>query len=189
MTFFTYRRRGWAAGAILALATLLGCVKSIDSQTATGSVATASSWQLVDFTKQDAVNPIMGPSATGVFTDPILNQPIHWEEKDVFNPAVVVKDGKMYMLYRAENLLTGPVGKTSRIGLAVSTDGLHFTRQLAPVLYPDNDAQKQYEWPGGTEDPRVVESDDHTYYMTYTAYDGTLARLQVASSPDLVHWT
>jgi len=180
-------RRGFALGTTLALAALLGCAKPSDTKSNAGSV-TATSWQLLDFAKQDAVNPIMGPSAVGTFADPILNQPVRWEEKDVFNPAVVVKDGKIYMLYRAENLV-GTMAKTSRIGLAVSDDGLHFTRQPQPVLYPDNDAQKKYEWPGGTEDPRIVESDDHTYYMTYTAYDGVLARLHVASSKDLVHWT
>jgi len=42
---------------------------------------------------------------------------------------------------------------------------------------------------GGCEDPRVVEDSAGTYYMTYTAFDGTLARLMVASSLDLLHWT
>ncbi|MVN77504.1 family 43 glycosylhydrolase [Hymenobacter sp. HMF4947] len=130
----------------------------------------------------------MGPSTVGKFYDPILGKPVLWEEKDVFNPAVVVREGKIYMLYRAENKIT-TFGKASRIGLASSTDGIHFQREPEPVLYPANDDQKKYEWPGGTEDPRVVESDDHTYYMTYTAYDGQLARLHVASSPDLHHWT
>ena len=170
----------------LSLAALLSCNQATNSPTTT--VAAATSWQLLDFVKADSVNPIMGPSTVGSFQDPILKQPVRWEEKDVFNPAVVVKDGKLYMLYRAENVV-GAIGKASRIGLASSTDGLHFTRQPQPVFYPDNDAQKKMEWPGGTEDPRVVEGPDHTYYMTYTAYDGTLARLLVASSPDLQHWT
>ncbi|TPG65649.1 glycosidase [Hymenobacter nivis] len=129
----------------------------------------------------------MGPSAVGKFTDPILKRTVLWEEKDVFNPAVVVRDGKIYMLYRAENKIT-TFGKASRVGLASSTDGVHFKREPAPVLYPANDAYKQYET-GGTEDPRVVEDAKGTYYMTYTAYDGKLARLHVASSPDLRHWT
>ena len=130
----------------------------------------------------------MGPSTAGRFTDPILKQPVLWEEKDVFNPAVVVRNDMVYMLYRAENKV-GKLRKTSRIGLATSSDGIHFTRRKEPVLHPDNDAYKKYEWSGGTEDPRVVESTDGTYYMTYTAYDGDKARLQIASSPDLVHWT
>ncbi|WP_234997183.1 glycoside hydrolase family 130 protein [Hymenobacter roseosalivarius] len=148
----------------------------------------ADSWALLNLTKVDSVNPLMGPSTVGRFTDPILKQPVLWEEKDVFNPAVVVKDGKIYMLYRAENVV-GKFSKTSRIGLATSTDGLHFTRRKEPVLHPANDAHKKYEWPGGTEDPRVVESADGTYYMTYTAYDGDKARMHVASSRDLLTWT
>ncbi|MGI4835527.1 MAG: glycoside hydrolase family 130 protein [Janthinobacterium lividum] len=186
---YLIRHRALAAGATLALAALLGCAKKTDSQAAGSGATPTTSWPLIDFTKEDAVNPILGPSPVGVFQDPILNQTIHWEEKDVFNPAVVVKDGKIYLLYRAENLVAGAVGKASRIGLAMSTDGLHFTRQPAPVFYPAPDAQQQYEWPGGTEDPRVVEDENHVYYMTYTAYDGKLARLLVASSPDLVKWT
>jgi predicted GH43/DUF377 family glycosyl hydrolase len=92
------------------------------------------------------------------------------------------------MLYRAQDSI-GKSGGTSRIGLATSTDGFHFTRTTLPVLYPSNDAQKKYEWEGGCEDPRVVEDSSGTYYMTYTAYDGRLARLLVASSKDLLHWT
>ena len=139
------------------------------------------------FVKADSLNPVLGPSAARVFVDPILKQPVRWEAKDVFNPAVVVKDNQVYLLYRAENQV-GTVGKASRIGLAVSADGLHFTRQPQPVLYPAPDAQQQYEWPGGIEDPRVVQGPDRRYYLTYTAYDGTLARLHVAASADLVHW-
>ena len=57
-----------------------------------------------------------------------------------------------------------------------------------PVLYPDNDSLKVYEWEGGIEDPRVVETEDGGYIMTYTAYDGTTARLLLATSHDLIHW-
>ncbi len=177
------------ATAVLALATLPGCTPTTDTTTASAAPGTtAASWPLVGFVKVDSLNPILGPSAAGVFPDPILKQPVRWEAKDVFNPAVVVKNDSVYLLYRAENQV-GAFGKASRIGLAVSPDGLHFTRRAQPVLYPGPDAQKKYEWPGGIEDPRVVEGPDHRYYMTYTAYDGTLARLHVAASPDLRHWT
>jgi predicted GH43/DUF377 family glycosyl hydrolase len=147
----------------------------------------AADWALLPFTKVDSVNPVLQPG-TGQFTDPIRRQKVGWEEKDVFNPAIVVKDGKLYMLYRAQDKVGKPAG-TSRIGLAVSTDGFHFARSPSPVLYPDNDAEKKSEWEGGCEDPRVVEDDKGTYYMTYTAYDGTMARLLIATSKDLLHWT
>jgi beta-1,2-mannosidase len=174
--------------ATFALTGLLGCSSPDRPQAPAATPPAADSWALLGFTKENSVNPIMGPSAVGQFTDPILQKPVRWEEKDVFNPAVVVKDGQIHMLYRAENVV-GEFKKTSRIGLATSTDGLHFTRRPEPVLFPNNDAHKKYEWPGGTEDPRVVESGVGTYYMTYTAYDGDKARLHVASSRDLLTWT
>ena len=147
----------------------------------------SADWALLPFTKVDSANPVLAPGA-GSFTDPIRKQKISWEEKDVFNPAVIVKDGKIYMLYRAQDKVGKPAG-TSRIGLAVSTDGLHFSRHPLPVLYPDNDGEKKYEWEGGCEDPRVVEDGKGNYYMTYTAYDGDKARLLIAVSKDLLHWT
>ena len=144
-------------------------------------------WALLPFTKVDSVNPVLRPD-TGVFTDPVSGRLLRWEIKDVFNPAIVVKEGKVFMLYRAQDSVGKPAG-TSRIGLAYSADGYHFTRYPTPVLYPDNDAEKKYEWEGGCEDPRVVEDGKGTYYMTYTAYDGTTARLLIATSTDLMHWT
>ena len=39
------------------------------------------------------------------------------------------------------------------------------------------------------EDPILVETEDGCYILTYTSYDGKTARLCVASSTDLQHWT
>ena len=75
------------------------------------------------------------------------------------------------------------------LGIATSDDGLHFTKIKEPVFFPDNDSLKIFEWEGGVEDPRIVESEDSTYIMTYTAYDGNVARLMLATSRDLLHWT
>ncbi len=144
------------------------------------------SWTLLPFVKIDTVNPILGPGP-GSFIDPILKKKVLWEAKDVFNPAIVSRNDKIYMLYRAQDK-TGKPGGTSRIGLAISTDAMHFMRMPQPVFYPANDEYKKLEWEGGCEDPRVVEDSLGTYYMTYTAYDGTTARLLVATSTDLLHW-
>lgn len=144
-------------------------------------------WMLTSFVKQDSANPCLTPG-TGSFTDPILKKNIPWENKDVFNPAAAVRNGKVYLLYRAEDTI-GRFAGTSRIGLATSDDGVHFTRKKEPVLFPTEDEYKKYEWEGGCEDPRIVEDDQGKYYMTYTAYDGTTARLFIASSTDLENWT
>ncbi len=148
----------------------------------------AQSWLIGPFSKHNADNPVLTPLATTTFDCPVRGETVNWEKKDVFNPAAVVRKGKIFLIYRAEDEV-GKYNGTSRIGLATSTDGVHFERMPKPVLYPDNDFMKKYEWEGGIEDPRVVETDDGQYVMTYTAYDGDKARLCVAMSPDLEHWT
>src|SRR5438477_1629721 len=142
---------------------------------------------ILPFIKADAVNPILIPDSTKEFYCPVRRQKIKWEEKDVFNPAAVVRHDTVFLLYRAEDKI-GRFAGTSRIGLAWSTDGLHFTRLPEPLIYPDNDSSKKYEWEGGCEDPRIAEADNGTYYLTYTGYDGDKARLMVAYSRDLYHW-
>jgi beta-1,2-mannosidase len=147
---------------------------------------TIQDWEIGPFVKVDSLNPILGPLDTKWFC-PIRQDSVHWEAKDVFNPCAVVRDGKVFMLYRAEDL-EGKHNGTSRIGLAVSSDGLNFERYPMPVFYPEEDAYKSIEWEGGVEDPRIVEDENGTYYMTYTAYDGEKTRLCIATSDDLIVW-
>lgn len=134
--------------------------------------------------------PVITPNPASTFLAPITHQPVHWEALHTFNPAAVVRDGKVFVLYRAEDdsgaMKIG--GHTSRLGLASSTDGLHFTRLPEPVFFPADDAQKSREWPGGVEDPRLVEAPDGTYVLTYTQYDRQTYTIGIATSPDLIHW-
>ncbi len=128
---------------------------------ASPSAAQEKKWMLVPFVKQDAVNPCLVPSKAA-FTDPIRKSKVAWEEKDVFNPAAVVRNNKVYLLYRAQDVIGLPAG-TSRIGLAYSSDGLHFKRLQKPVLYPDNDEYKKFEWEGGcNNDSENNNSEDTT---------------------------
>src|SRR5881394_2944881 len=101
------------------------------------------SWALLPFTKADEVNPILVPDSTTEFFCPVRKEKLKWEDKDVFNPAAVVRNDTIFLLYRGEDKI-GKFAGTSRIGLAWSTDGLHFTRHTSPVLYPDNDSFKKY---------------------------------------------
>lgn len=144
-------------------------------------------WMLGPFQKENASNPILSAKSGTTFYCPVRKETVQWEQKDVYNPAAVVRNNKVYMLYRAEDTVRS-VGGTSRLGLAVSTDGIHFKRMPKPVFYPDNDPMKIYEWEGGCEDPRVVESPNGVYVLTYTAYDGDKARLCVATSRNLTDW-
>lgn len=147
-------------------------------------------WAFGGFVRPEGVNPIIEPDSTVKFFCPMRKDSVGWEESDTFNPAAVVKDGKIYVLYRAEdNSATGIGKRTSRIGLAESTNGLKMTRRKTPVLYPAEDNAKEFEWEGGCEDPRVVVTEDGTYVMMYTAWNRQVPRLCVATSKDLLEWT
>ena len=143
-------------------------------------------WMLHPFKKNEKIFPILKSDSTSFFC-PVTKKAVKWQETYVFNPAAIVKDGKVYLLFRGEDKI-GKFGGTSRIGIAESADGLNFTKKPTPILYPDNDANLEYENEGGCEDPRIVESEDGTYILTYTAFNGKLARLCVATSKDLFHW-
>ena len=82
-----------------------------------------------------------------------------WETYNVFNPAVLYERGLFHMIYRAQGL-----DWISRLGYAVSADGVHWNRLREPVLSPCDATDSR-----GLEDPRVTEIDG-VYYMTYTAY-------------------
>ena len=93
-----------------------------------------------------AENPILSADSTLVFYDSLKQALVKWQKADVFNPAAVVKDGKVYLFTRSEdNPAAALGGRTSRIGLAVSDDGLHFKHFPSPVLYPREDSFKQYD--------------------------------------------
>jgi predicted GH43/DUF377 family glycosyl hydrolase len=121
------------------------------------------------------------------FACPLAGE-IDWAAKDVFNPGAVVHDDRICLLVRGEDH-AGRYAGTSRIGLATSSDGVNFELVAEPVLAPGNDRWQAWEWPGGLEDPRLVEAPDGTFVCTYTAFDGKVGCLFVATSADLVHWT
>ena len=112
-----------------------------------------------------------------------------WECYNVFNPAVVHHNGLFHMHYRAQGL-----DWISRIGYAVSSDGITWNRLRRPVLEPQDGSDSR-----GVEDPRVVQIDG-SFYMTYTAYGrefqgpGAATHLgggilpMIARSDNLISW-
>lgn len=112
--------------------------------------------------------------------EPILVADPLVSERRVYNPTVIVKDGKLAMLYRAD--VEGAQG--SEIRLAMSADGRVFQRSKAnPVLQGDDSFDR-----AGCEDPRVVQF-GKTYYMTYVCNSGQGPQQQcLATSPDLLRW-
>jgi predicted GH43/DUF377 family glycosyl hydrolase len=87
-----------------------------------------------------------------------------WETYNVFNPSVIHHNGLFHMHYRAQGL-----DWISRIGYAVSMDGVHWNRLRRPVLEPHDVSDAR-----GLEDPRVTEIEGR-FYMCYTAYSREVA--------------
>lgn len=133
------------------------------------------------------VEPVIRPDAAAVFDDPLRKGQVHWMAAHAFNPASVVRDGRVVVLFRAEDRPDEKVigFHTSRLGYAWSDDGEHFRHRPAPVLYPDEDREKQAEWDGGCEDPRLCEGPDGTCYVTYTQWNHNRVRLGIATRAGL----
>jgi predicted GH43/DUF377 family glycosyl hydrolase len=219
MTLARPRETGVARGApALAAAALLwlvtGCgpagtghseAPSADPATAVAQPRALPAWALGPFLRPREQGPVIEPRPSSAFACPMRGEPVRWEALHTFNPAAVVRQGRVVVLYRAEDDTGDPAigGHTSRIGYAESRDGLSFARRETPVLFPARDGQQRYEWLGGCEDPRVVETGDGGYVLTYTMWsrdsprEGSdpeqprpdLARLGVATSRDLLTWT
>ncbi len=86
--------------------------------------------------------PIMGPDLASA-----------WSCYNVFNPSVIYHNGLFHMHYRAQGL-----DWISRIGYAVSADGVNWNRLQEPVLGPADESDSR-----GLEDPRVTEIDGEFY--------------------------
>jgi predicted GH43/DUF377 family glycosyl hydrolase len=145
----------------------------------------------IDFNnfQKTSINPVLQADSTFVFDCPMKKMPVKWQRADVFNPAAIVKDGKIMLMYRAEDNPKAHLGgRTSRIGLAESTDGINFKKLPEPVLFPNQDVFATFDSPGGCEDPRVVQTEDGTYVVAYTAWNYDTPRLSIAFSKDLIHW-
>lgn len=156
---------------------------------ATG-VCQEKDWMLGPFTRFTDDKPIIKSDPASEFKDPMTQKIVNWESMATFNPAAVVRHDTIYVLYRAEEKLGEKEigGHTSRLGLAYSTDGINYKREAKPVFYPAIDDQKKFEWPGGTEDPRIIETEDGLYVLTYTQWNREVPKLALATSTDLRNW-
>ncbi len=101
-----------------------------------------------------------------------------WEALNVFNCGVVQHNGLFHMFYRAQG-----VDYISRIGYAVSADGLRWNRLQHPVVEP-HQGRDDYR---GVEDPRITPLDG-AFYMTYTAYGVNSYFPMIARSENLIQW-
>lgn len=155
--------------------------------------AVAQTWAIGPFVRPTE-GPVVEPNKFYYFRDPLSHERTYWEALHTFNPAATIApNGDVAVVFRAEDASGKDEigGHTSRLGLAMSKDGLQFTTEGAPVLYAANDYQQTREVPGGVEDPRIVVAPDGTYVMTYTQWNREAKQytIGIATSKDLEEWT
>ena len=122
--------------------------------------------KLVSFERYSK-NPILEPSSTNA-----------WEALAVFNPAAFYLDKKSHIVYRAMSH-----DNTSTLGYAVSKDGYKIDEKLNyPIYVPRESFEEKTSKNGfsGCEDPRITKF-GNTLYMTYTAFNGKIARIALTS--------
>lgn len=120
-------------------------------------------------------NPVISPDSGKAY-----------EARTTYNPAAIVYDSKIYLIYRAE----GEIGKyVSRLCMAVSNDGFNFEKyENNPIIEPTLPEEK-----GGCEDPRITKIGD-TFYLLYTSYSGKqpvtpdTINESLATSKNLTSW-
>ncbi len=103
-------------------------------------------------------NPIISPSNV-----------LSWQSKATFNPAAVLVNHEVHLLYRAMG-----ADNTSVFGYAKSNDGFTFTDKLSQPIYSPRESfemKKMENCFSGCEDPRITIIGDYLY-ICYTAYDG-----------------
>jgi beta-1,2-mannobiose phosphorylase / 1,2-beta-oligomannan phosphorylase len=102
---------------------------------------------------------------------------LDFENDGVLNPAVIREGDSVHLLYRAVQK-----GNHSSIGYSRLDGPLTIAERWdKPFMIPEFDYESQ-----GVEDARIVKI-EKTFYLTYTAYDGTNARGALAKSDDLMH--
>lgn len=112
-------------------------------------------------------NPILAPI------------PAHdWESRTVFNCGVAQIDDAVVLVYRAQ----GVADDVSRLGFAVSTDGVTFARLDRPVFEPADATETN-----GVEDPRLTRIGDE-YHMLYTAWSPSGIQVAMATTRNFFTW-
>ncbi|MFA6585575.1 MAG: hypothetical protein WCS86_00210 [Candidatus Paceibacterota bacterium] len=91
-----------------------------------------------------------------------------WEEQSTFNPASILLNGKIHIVYRAMSQ-----DNTSTLGYAMTKNGVDVIERLSlPIYVPREDFENKKVSNGnsGCEDPRLTKIGKNIY-LCYTAFD------------------
>ena len=141
-------------------------------------------WSVGPFTKY-AGNPVLAPTP-GAWDEGTFDGGVH-------NGSIIVKDNRFYYVYRGTRPIDIPqkssINYICDIGLAVSDDGMHFTKdtQHSPFFRKGEDRKYSYE------DVNIASYGD-TYYLFCNQWlwerqgDTSINGTFLATSKDLLHW-
>ena len=115
--------------------------------------------------------------------EPILSweDGTEWESGGLYKACLLEEDGVFYLFYNAKNAAEPWV---EQIGLATSTDLLHWQRHVDNPLLPITPNAWDSRF---ASDPFVVR-DSNTWLMFYYGYNSRHAQDGLACSTDLLHW-
>lgn len=153
---------------------------------------TGESWELRFRRVNDFVLSVMPSESNKRFYDPLTGRDVRWEQ-DVYCPACAVYRDCLVAIYRAYG-----DDDQWRLGLAWSKDGLGWEREPLPALWPRAEAgfieiaRRNPAVSVSYADPRLVRSEDGTFYLYFNFFQHQVAReqeLAVATTRDFVTWT
>jgi predicted GH43/DUF377 family glycosyl hydrolase len=142
-------------------------------------------WAIGPFTKHPG-NPVLEPTP-GSWDEGRLSGGVH-------NGAIILKDGRFHYVYRGERPIDIPPNSSMDyicdIGVAVSTDGVHFTKDTrhSPFFRMGEDRKYSYE------DVNIARKSD-TYHLFCNQWfweqqgDTSINGTFLATSTDLLQWT
>lgn len=113
------------------------------------------------------------------FNSPVINwsQPGTWDDYSI-NVGPVIKENGIYKMYYGGY---HNVNEQWSIGLATSTDGIHWEKKSEPVLTPSSNENQLGAW--------SVINTSGLYYMYYTNRDYPYYSINLAISQDGINWT
>lgn len=94
-------------------------------------------------------------------------------------PGPVINVDGQYWMYYSGSAVSGM--ESSRIGLAVSTDGIHWTKRANPVLL------NQSGWESSVIASEVIKI-NNTFYLYYTGRQYPVYKIGLATSSDGINW-
>lgn len=105
-----------------------------------------------------------------------------WDGIDVSSPTVLYENGTFYLFYEGRK-----GGQAGAMGLATSTDGITFTKNVNNPLLAGTHLNGVLKWCSYTVPDDIHKVGDY-YYVSYHGWDGFIYRPALALSKNLINW-